>query len=119
MRTATRKQKNMYDQSCQDPAKKLIKDIRSFRDTYKEAKTRFDTYGETLGYTELEGMTEENSMEKLRAAGSSCRFPEYTEALKTYALLDAFPYQKKGETVVNNASLLTDEETEKQRKPKA
>jgi len=105
--------KNMYDQSCQDPAKKLIKDIRSFRDTYKEAKTRFDKYGETLGYTELEGMTEENSMEKLRAAGSSCRFPEYTEALKTYALLDAFPYQKKGETVVNNASLLTDEETEK------
>ena len=32
--------KNMYDQSCQDSAKKLIKDIRSFRDTYKEAKTR-------------------------------------------------------------------------------
>ena len=99
----TSETKNMYDQ---DTAKTFVASIRSFRDTYNEAKTRLDTYGETFGYKELEGMTEENATEKFRAAGNDCRYPEFTDALKTYALLDAFPYQTKGETVVNNVELL-------------
>ena len=115
---ATSETKNMYDQNCEDTAKKLVKALRDLKKTYSEAKTRPDTYGETLGYSELEGMTEENGVEKLSGAELDCRFPEYVTALRTYALLDAFPYQKKGEAVVNNAVLLTeesaDEETDEQ-----
>ena len=105
---ATSEAKNMYDQNCQDPAKKFVKAIRDFSETYTEAKQRKDAYGDTLGYAQLEGMTEENSMEKLSEAGTDCRFPEYMSALKTYALLDAIPYQRAGETVVNKASLLAE-----------
>lgn len=103
--------RNMYDQLCEDPAKDFIKAIKNFKNTYSEAKLRFDTYGKTLGYSELEGMTEENGAEKIADAGADCRYPEYAEALKNYALLDAVTYQKAGETVVNNAELLkeTDE----------
>lgn len=108
---ATSATKNMYDQNYEDPAKQLVKFIREFSETYTEAKSRFDAYGATLGYAELEGMTTENGVEKLKAAGSNCRFPEYSEALKTYALLDAFPFQTKGEKIVNNADLLNEEET--------
>ena len=109
----TSETRNMYDENCQDPAKKLITAIKEFADTYKEAKKRYDTYGKTLGYEELEGMTEENSIEKLSEAGTDCRFPEFSEALGTYALLDEFPYQEKGETVVNNADLLSDNTEDK------
>ena len=109
---ATSATKNEYDQKYEDSAKKLVEYIRSFSETYTEAKRRLDQYGETLGYSELIGMTAENSSEKLAAAGTSCRFPEYSEALKTYALLDAYSYQKKGEPVINKADLLNEEETE-------
>ena len=109
---ATSATKNMYDQNYEDPAKQLVKFIRDFSETYTEAKNRFDAYGDTLGYAELEGMTKENSAEKLKAVGTGCRFPEYADALKTYALLDAFPFQKKGEPIVNNADLLKTEETQ-------
>lgn len=51
-------------------------------------------------------MTEENGTEKLLEAGSDCRYPEFAEALKTYALLDAFTFQTAGETVENKAGLL-------------
>ncbi|GEM_PF-3257713 len=105
---ATSEEQNMYDQQCQDPAKTLVKKIRDFSDLYTEAKERFDTYGDTFGYSELEGMTEENAYDKLSAAGTNCRYPEYTDAMKTYALLDAIPYQRAGETVVNKATLLTE-----------
>ncbi|WP_407386035.1 hypothetical protein [Ruminococcus sp.] len=102
--------KNMYDQNCEDPAKQLIKAIKSFSTTYSEAKQRFDEYGETLGYPELEGMTQENASEKLAAAGPNCRFPEYSDALKTYALLDSVKYQTAGETVESKAGLLAEPE---------
>ena len=105
---ATSAKKNMYDQNCQDAAKTFVSAIRSFRDTYIEAKSRFDEYGETYGYAELEGMTEETAMEKIRAAGSSCRYPEYVDAMKTYTLLNNITYQTAGETVVSNAALLVD-----------
>lgn len=108
----TSETKNMYDSLCQDGAKKLAKVIKSFRETYTEAKYRLDTYGETLGYSELEGATEENAMDKFDQAGLDCRFPELNEALTIYSLLDAFIYQKKGEVVVNNADLLYEEESE-------
>ena len=109
---ATSADKNKYDQDYEDLAKKLVKYIRSFGETYTEAKRRLDEYGETLGYSELIGMTEENSAEKLQAAGTSCRFPEYSESLKTYALLDAYPYQKNGETIVSKGDLLNQESIE-------
>ena len=109
---ATSETKSMYDQSFEDPAQQFIKAIRSFSDTYKEAKRRLDQYGDTLGYSELEGMTEENGTEKLADAGNDCRFPEYSDALKTYALLDAVQYQQAGETVVNNAALLAEPKEE-------
>ena len=109
---ATSAKKNMYDQNCQDAAKTFVSAIRSFRDTYIEAKSRFDEYGETYGYAQLEGMTEENSMEKLHAAGTSCRYPEYVDAMKTYTLLDNITYQSAGETVISNAALLVDNEPE-------
>ena len=107
----TSETKNMYDQICEDAAKEFIKTIKNFKNTYTEAKRRFDTYGETLGYPQLEGMTAENSVELLADAGLDCRFPEYSDALKNYALLDAYTYQTAGETVVSNADLLkeTDE----------
>ena len=107
----TSETKNMYDANCQDSAEKLVRSIKEFRKTYLEAKYRLDTYGETLGYSELEGATDENAMEKLDAAGPDCRFPEFNEALTIYALLDAINYQQKGEVIVNNADLLYDNET--------
>ena len=107
---ATSDVKNMYDQLCEDPANQLITAIQDFGATYTEAKQRYDEYGDTFGYPELEGMTEENAHEKLEAAGTDCRFPEYSEAMKNYALLDSIPYQTAGETVVNNASLLVEPE---------
>ena len=110
--TGTSEKKNMYDLICEDPAKSFVKAIRSFKNTYTEAKQRFDTYGELLGYAELEGMTEENGAEKLAAAGTDCRYPEYVEALKNYALLDTIMYHKAGETVVNNAGLLQEDDPE-------
>ena len=109
---ATSATKNEYDQKYEDPANNFVKYIRTFSETYTEAKRRLDEYGETLGYPELKGMTAENSSEKLAAAGTSCRFPEYSEALMTYALLDAYSYHKKGEPVINKADLLNEEETE-------
>lgn len=105
--------KNWYDEKCQDTAKTFVEAIRSFRDTYNEAKQRYDAHGETFGYAELEGMTEENIMEKLRAAGTSCRYPEYVNAMKTYTLLDNITYQTAGETVLSNAALLVDNEPQK------
>lgn len=107
----TSETKNMYDQICEDDAKEFIKTIKNFKNTYTEAKMRFDTYGKTLGYPQLEGMTEENSVELLADAGTDCRYPEYSDALKNYALLDAYTYQTAGEAVVSNADLLkeTDE----------
>ena len=99
-------QQNEYDERFQDPAQAFIKEIRAFSENYAEAKRRFDKYGETFGYPELEGMTDENALEKLNAAGVDCRFPEYSEALKTYRLMEAVPYQKKGEQIVSNAALL-------------
>ena len=105
--------KNMYDQLCEDAAKEFIKTIKNFNNTYTEAKQRFDTYGETLGYSELEGMTEENSTALLASAGSDCRYPEYSDALKNYALLDAYTYQTAGETVINNAELLKETDAAK------
>ena len=102
----TSETKNMYDQLCEDDAKEFIKTIKNFNNTYTEAKRRFDTYGETLGYSELEGMTEENCTALLAGAGSDCLYPEYSDALKNYALLDAYTYQTAGETVINNAELL-------------
>ena len=105
--------KNMYDSNCQDSAKKLSKAIKDFSKTYREAKKRLDTYGETLGYDELKGMNAENGMEKLESAGQDCRFPEYNEALATYAMLEKITYSKKGETKVNNADLLVEEEDAK------
>ena len=110
----TSETRNMYDANCQDGAKKLAKAIKDFRETYTEAKLRLDTYGDTLGYSELEGMTMDNALEKFDEAGLDCRFPEFSEALTVYALLDAFVYQKKGEVVVNNADLLYDEESEEE-----
>lgn len=105
---ATSAQKNWYDQNLQDGAKAFVSAIRSFRDTYVEAKQLHDAHGNSFGYAELEGMTEENALEKIRAAGTSCRYPEYIDAMKTYTLLDNIPYQTAGETVVSNASLLVD-----------
>lgn len=105
---ATSAKKNWYDQNLQGGAKTFVNSIRSFRDTYIEAKQLHDAHGDSFGYAELEGMTEENALEKLHAAGTSCRYPEYINAMKTYALLDNIPYQKAGETVVSNASLLVD-----------
>ena len=102
----TSETKNMYDQICEDAAKEFIKTIKNFKNTYTEAKRRFDTYGKTLGYPQLEGMTEENSAELLAEAGTDCRYPEYSDALKNYALLDAYTYQTAGEAVVSNADLL-------------
>lgn len=107
---ATSEAKNMYDQEYEDPAKDFIKNIQDFRKTYTEAKKRFDKYGETLGYPELKGMTVANGVQKLAEAGTDCRFPEYSDALKTYALLDAVQYQKAGETVNNDAGLLAEQE---------
>ena len=108
---STSADKNMYDQQYQDLSKRFVKAIRDFKDTYTEAKRRRDQYGDTLGYNELKGMTEENGAEKLSQAGAGCRFPEYSDALKTYALLESIPYHKAGEKVVNNAALLVDEDT--------
>lgn len=88
--------RNMYDQNCQDTAKKFVKYVSEFSSTYSQAKARFDKYGETLGYSELEGMTLENGSEKINSAGADCRFPEFSEALKNYALLDASYLHKKG-----------------------
>ena len=107
----TSETKNMYDANCQDSAEKLVRSIKEFRTTYLEAKYRLDTYGETLGYSELEGATDENVMDKYDDAGPDCRFPEFNEALTIYALLDAIVYQQKGEVIVNNADLLYDNET--------
>ncbi|MBR5031323.1 MAG: hypothetical protein IKX49_01320, partial [Clostridia bacterium] len=104
--TGTSETKNMYDSDCQDIAKKLAKDIKNFRETYTEAKYRLDTYGETLGYSELEGVTVENADEKFMEAGSDCLFPEYSQALTIYSLLESVTYQKKGEIIINNADLL-------------
>ena len=108
---ATSATKNMYDEQCQDPAKQFVKKIRDFSKLYKEAKQRFDKYGDTLGYSKLKGMTEENGVEKLSNAGENCRYPEYIDALKTYAVLESISYVKAGEKVVNNASLLNDEDS--------
>ena len=105
----TSETKNMYDQLCEDSAKDFIKAIKNFKNIYTEAKLRYDTYGETLGYSELKGITEENCADMLVNASSDCRYPEYAEALKNYALLDAFTYHKAGETVVNNANLLIED----------
>ena len=108
----TSETKNMYDANCEDPAKDLVKDIQDFRKTYLEAKQRLDRFGETLGYPELEGMTAENADEKLNAAGLDCRFPEFSDALSVYALLDNIDFQKQGDVVVNNADLLYDNAAE-------
>ena len=65
--------RNKYDETFQDAAKLLIADIQKFASTYHEAKALYDEYGETFGYKELEGMTEENAQEKLQEAGTDCR----------------------------------------------
>ena len=108
----TSETKNMYDANCENTAYDLIDEIQEFRKTYLEAKLRLDDYGETLGYPELEGMTEENAQEKLNAAGLDCRFPEFSEALSVYALLDNIDFQKRGNVIVNNADLLYDNAAE-------
>ena len=69
-------------------------------------KKRYDQYGETLGYEELEGMTEENAAESFLEAGTDCLFPEYCEALKNKELLDNIAYQKKGEKVETTRRLI-------------
>ena len=74
---------NKYNSMYEDLAKRFIDVIQQFRTTYTEAKRRYDQYGDNLGYSELEGMTEENSAEMLANAGSDCLFPEYSDALKT------------------------------------
>ena len=103
---ASSSEKTRYDQDYEDYAKQLVKILQNFSKTYTKAKRRLDEYGETLGYPELIGMTAENSAEKLAAAGPNCRYPEYADALKTYALLENYTYQQKGEPVINNADLL-------------
>ena len=104
--------RNKYDETFQDAAKLLIADIQKFASTYHEAKALYDEYGETFGYKELEGMTEENAQEKLQEAGTDCRYPEYCEAMKNYALLESFLYTTRGETVVSNGDLLESPEGE-------
>ena len=101
--------KNYYDAKYQDSAKEFIKEIKAFASTYAEAKKLYDQYGETLGYQELEGLTEENAGERFAEAGTDCFFPEYCEALKNKELLDNIAYQKKGEKVETNADLLDPE----------
>ena len=101
--------KNYYDAKYQDSAKEFIKEIKDFASTYAEAKKRYDKYGDTLGYKELDGLTEENAAESFEEAGTDCLFPEYCEALKNKELLDNIVYQKKGEKAETNADLLNPE----------
>ena len=107
---------NEFDSNYQDDAKYFLFAVRNFAENYTEAKKRYDQYGETLGYSELEkGMNEEEALSALNNAGSNNRFPEYCKALEIYALLDNFQYQKKGEVVVSNADLLEDGEVKKEK----
>ena len=101
---------NEYNARFGDPAKTLIQDIQEFAAVYAEAKERYDLYGESLGYGESVGLNEGSTAADLMNAGTDCRFPEYAEALHTYAMLDAYVYQSAGETVVTNAALLTGSE---------
>ena len=104
--------RNKYNSMYEDPAKRFIDLIQQFRTTYTEAKQRYDQYGDSLGYSELEGMTEENSAEILANAGSDCRFPEYSDALKTYALLDSIYHHRAGEKVETKAGLIAKSDTD-------
>ena len=103
---------NKYNSMYEDLAKRFIDVIQQFRTTYTEAKRRYDQYGDNLGYSELEGMTEENSAEMLANAGSDCLFPEYSDALKTYALLDSVYHHRAGEKVETKAGLIAKTDTD-------
>lgn len=98
--------RNELDANYQDTAKDFVYAIRDFNDTYTEAKARYDQYGETLGYQELEGKEGDEALEALNEADPNSRFPEYCRALEIYTLLDNINYQTKGETIVDNANLL-------------
>ncbi|MBQ2212450.1 MAG: hypothetical protein II410_06120, partial [Ruminococcus sp.] len=99
--------KNYYDAKYQDSAKEFIKEIKAFAGTYAEAKKLYDQYGETLGYEELEGMTEENAAESFLEAGTDCLFPEYCEALKTKSCLTILPIRKRGRRWKRTPTFLT------------
>lgn len=88
----------------QDSAKKLISEIRSFADTYNEAKPLYDTYGQTFGYGQSEELTDDDSFDELMQASPDCRLPEYVSAMELFALLDSIPYQQAGETIVTYAA---------------
>ena len=98
--------RNTYDENFRDTALQFIELIQTFASDYTEGTRRAQEYGDSMGYKELEGMTSENMTEKLLEAGTSCRYLEYVNAMSTYALMDAYPYYKAGETVVSKAELL-------------
>lgn len=96
--------RNLYDASYRDSARKLIKEMISFSEVYSEAKELYDTYGDTFGY---EGLDPDDSLEELREADPNCRIPEYSNAIYTYEMLDSCAFHQKGESIVTNAAVLS------------
>lgn len=100
---------NSYRSSFEDPANTLIQSIQNFGEVYTKAKYLYDTYGETFGYDETYGLSNDSTMADLNAAGPDCLLPEYAQAMQTYTLLNSYVYHRAGETVVTNASLFESE----------
>ena len=96
----------------QDAALQMIQQIRSFAETYTEAKSLYDTYGDTFGYAESEGLTDDSTAEDLLAANPDCKIPEYIDSMELYALMDSIVYQEQGEVIVSDASVLADTDSD-------
>ena len=105
-RKADSAEKTMYDTMYRGPAMTLYRLIENFADTYREAKERLDKYGDTFGYGESDGVTENCGADELISASSDCRIPEFTGALMTYELFDQIVYREAGETIVSDADYL-------------
>ena len=110
--TANSGQRNEYNSWYKEAAVKMIKDIRSFADIFAEASELYDQFGDTFGYAESDGITEESTIADIMERNPNCRIPEYVNALTMHAMLDGIVYQEAGETVVTDAALLYAEDEE-------
>ncbi len=101
---------NELDSWYQDSALQIIRQIRSFAETYKEAKSLYDTYGENFGYNELDALTEDSTQEDLAEASPNCKLPDYVDSFVTYGLLNDIEYQAAGEVVISDAAVIAESE---------
>ena len=98
--------KNQYNSWYADSAQELIRQIRSFAETYTAAKLLYDRYGKTFGYDIDDDSTMDDLMEKY----PNCRIPEYLRSMELYELMDSIVYQEAGEEIVNDSVAFYEDE---------